>query len=832
MKVKMINKLIMLIVILILFLVFNTRISYGSDYDEAEFTDDYPDYGGTTVTPTPTPETPVRDDPSVLTKTTYVRQTNTLEGSITERIEAIDQQELGGIDENGKIKDSSNNISDKGIEGLKVQLYMDGSYRAETTTDSSGKYVFSTYGLTGLHRYHIEFTYPSVTDSDINNINSVEEAKKIQKKLKYNSQDYLESAGNKQSIIETYGKGMAQVFILLDCSVSMNQEIVVNGEKITKLELEKRIATKLVQDLLGEDKNIVIGLIVFRGQVYRKVSLTNDKEKLINAINGNIEFTSTGYTNIVGALNKAKESFANNNKDNSNRYIFILSDGLPTSDGSTKVWKVSGDADRQARIRAENATNLKLIAENTSKKLEEVEEDGITVFSAISTEGMSEEGLNTLNNIYQNNKNIEYNKFLAVNSIEELLGNQFVKDLKTYVRDSVRVIDTGYTIDESTRGDNIKDNFGEFKNSNTAYFEALDMDINSDEDIMIFKEYAKKIIETSSKKVKTSESTAQFIFEPLPAETTVTHYKDNSDEVDYYEVFVIDQTPIFAPNAYLDRLPQFELTPRITITDAKVTNAQNNIIKELSTTTDTVDDRNRNLYMEIHGDDLYGGEVSIEYTVELVNKSIFNNMINNIGLFIYVPENFTFESCDQIATVIDGITNSKKLKVKSKVLNMEDIEKYKESGYLPQENGAIEKYIKEGHSALIVIIENENKETIPTNAKLQFKMSAIKLISGREYDDPYDGNVEIITYSNTAYRRLLYNSNLKGSTTVQASGIDGAVAGNKDGAEEDMAESNKAVVLTPTGENKSTNKIIITIVILTITASILFIIKKKRYIRK
>jgi len=104
---------------------------------------------------------------------------------------------------------------------------------------------------------------------------------------------------------------------------------------------------------LDRSKNIYIGLVVFTGEYYRYVGLTNNSETLSKALKSNIEI-SQYYTNIVGALDKSYESFANNDKpEDANRYIFLLSDGLPTSDG-----------DSSHALYAANSNDSALIAQN------------------------------------------------------------------------------------------------------------------------------------------------------------------------------------------------------------------------------------------------------------------------------------------------------------------------------------------------------------------------------------------------------------------------------------------------------------------------------------
>ena len=72
-----------------------------------------------------------------------------------------------------------------------------------TVPVEDGKYnadLLSHWGQ-GTYDYKVTYVYPDVSENDINNISSVDDAKKIQNKLKYNSYDYEHSTSKYTSTI-------------------------------------------------------------------------------------------------------------------------------------------------------------------------------------------------------------------------------------------------------------------------------------------------------------------------------------------------------------------------------------------------------------------------------------------------------------------------------------------------------------------------------------------------------------------------------------------------------------------------------------------------------
>ena len=229
---------------------------------------------------------------------------------------------------------------------------------ATPTVNSDGSYSFTA---TEEGSYYVRLYYGLLENSDYSN------ASKVKSVLKYNGQDYIcTKAGNDKIDVDyryeiiASGKGCTQIYLAIDCSKSMIEK---EGE-VSRLESQIKSAKKLVEELLDKnDNNIYIGIVAF-GEYPRKLQgLTKSKEKLNKKLDQALEEALktdyyTGTTDIYSVLkgireNKTKQyktdgtlSFKQEeyfvtdeeDKNNSNRYIFLLSDGIPLSDGETVVY--------------------------------------------------------------------------------------------------------------------------------------------------------------------------------------------------------------------------------------------------------------------------------------------------------------------------------------------------------------------------------------------------------------------------------------------------------------------------------------------------------------
>ena len=251
-----------------------------------------------------------------------------------EKISGNVYEEIDDYFSNSTTATDSNPIN-IGAEGIAVQLINQNNEVIDTVvTGKDGNYSFSPEEGT----YSVRFIYGNIENKGNSSIEKV---------LKYNGHDYIaiktpganEYIDTKKIEITNSGKGCAQVFIALDCSYSMrNTNIKMYNETKTRLEIAVDSAKRLINSLLDRGENIYVGLIFFSGTNYRARSLTQDSEILNKDLDSILQNNwYTANTNIVGALDKAKNSFKNQDKNNSNRTVVVISDGIPTSSGSTEI---------------------------------------------------------------------------------------------------------------------------------------------------------------------------------------------------------------------------------------------------------------------------------------------------------------------------------------------------------------------------------------------------------------------------------------------------------------------------------------------------------------
>lgn len=110
----------------------------------------------------------------------------------------------------------------------------------------------------------------------------------------------------------------SEVFIALDISNSMEAEDV----SPSRLERSKRF----IQKLLGKLKGDKVGLILFAGQAYLQVPITNDLAAVeLFVRSAGPQLAGTQGTNIAESINFAKESFSE--EEQFKRALVVITDG-------------------------------------------------------------------------------------------------------------------------------------------------------------------------------------------------------------------------------------------------------------------------------------------------------------------------------------------------------------------------------------------------------------------------------------------------------------------------------------------------------------------------
>lgn len=777
------NKIILLGLV-ILFFIYPNKLTYAINYSNGEFKPRPAIVDSNPISPpSQGDDTSGQSDDTVTHN--YVAG---IGGNVKEIIESIHKQELGN-----KGQDSSGIITNKGIKNI----YVEADNGASTKTDENGNYYFPLNPGESIHKITFKYGYLDENYIESTTVGNYKERQEI---LKYNGQDYSVIANEYINTIALTQKGCAQVYLVLDCSVSTNDQITLSdGTRTTKLQIEKQIATNIVNSLLDGSKNVYVGLVVFTGEVYRKTSLTNDRNLLLNAINGDIEFNDDYYTNIKEALEKAYDSYANNIKETSNRYMFLLSDGLPTADGDESHTLYA--ATSQAEIEENNA-KLQLIANNTKNTAQRILQEEVKLYSIFTMEDLDESDKNLVNYIFNEfDQNSEYNTFRQVDSIENI-SSEIIEEFVQYVKDSIEITNTGYQTNKNYREELLEENYAKFNYKNTYYFQALDMEVTA-ENLETFKQYLRELVTKTTVTIELQTSATGE--SPITAYDETENITNEAGEIIGTRTIhhVPNPVQVTGPTLTLQQLPEFTLNPTITVTGLGVI-AQNGIILDSLTT--TIEEK-EHLISTIEEVLLYGSEVRVQYTIDVKNTSIYNDC-ENIQMLCYIPDDFEYRAGTAIGIGIDGEIE---LGLSSAIVI--DKNNVDSLNSISQE---VKNYIKQGHKAIAVSVAvNRNNFQLLTNGSVQIKLMVSKLLSSKLEDMTYGTDTEILGYKNDSYRRIQYKATSNNYRSAQAVGLVGAVAGNHDTTEADYATtSNLGVVITPTGKDKRNETIYLAVIIL------------------
>lgn len=453
--------------------------------------------GGGTVTPDPTPDpTPEPEpepDPDPDTDPgepeepeepedtgpiyQYVNKYEFIEGNAFEDIKnmASDIAQETGIPTTNGQKDAD----EKGIPKIRVELLSGENVVATQYTDSQGNYRFD--GMADGD-YRVRFYYGDLGGTVDGYSN--EEVKEI---LKYNGQDYYAtSVGGEGTVIDSYtkdimirGKGCIQLFLVIDNSASMIEN-KYNGK--TRLEYQALAAKKLVDELLAESDNIYIGIVAFGEQNVVLQHLTNNKEVLDHKLNLMLEsadeLTSAfaGCTNIRGAMETAKENFVNKTED-SNRYIFLLSDGVPLTEGETIIY--TEDLYDEAILQEK----LSKIVDATKKEFENIINEGIKISTLITKtdEPEIEELVNTM-------CDVEGLNFFHVDDKDatNIITKEIKDDINSSEEENIKDFSNYHSYflgaDEEWRRNEVNAAFSKFDKETSKLFEVIDNYNGSEED--------------------------------------------------------------------------------------------------------------------------------------------------------------------------------------------------------------------------------------------------------------------------------------------------------------------------------------------------------------
>ena len=740
----------------------------------------------------------------------------------------------GIINKNGKYAEEKDKYP--GVEDVTVKLLNeDGSYTGHSVrTDENGNYSFS--GL-NIGSYKVQFQVGSIEKID------QKDKTKIKNVLKYNGLDYQvsrlpnsEGTNTSYSVTEkeiiTMGKNAIQVMLLLDCSNSTRWTKVrmYDGTEKTRLEVEVEATKKLIERLLNADEGIYITLIFFDGNNhYRalKYGLSRNQGDMYYALDHAKDVLPYGGTDIESALNVAKGSFVYENKENTNRVVALVTDGMP-----------SGCCDEKIRSSDNDATidiKLKKIEEATRNKLKELKDDGIKVMSLV-VNSEDEEEQEYINNIFNDDTT---NLHLNINdgdkmadAIEKELNKTITSEFHTEEIKEVIRWKIEYGSDEDRqRYIDIVSKFRQFKWNNTSRFKVLDDYDGTD------KSY-KRAIELSNDTYFTVTSKGTYTIEEKPSEWTETKKDPETGKV-IKRIHYVAEAKSYTVDLGLVKKTEAQLNLEQYISALRVTlaNGQEAYFK-------TRDNNNKDqpLICELDDELARGANAEIEYTIKITSPTSMS--YKEIKLIDYLPEGFMYDENQKLLTE-DG-TNSKYW---DKIIIFDDENSNDEYFNNSEETKKIrEKYSKQINvMSKGISIGNEGETNIGT---LKFVVS--KRISNLYNSENISKENEAEVYSYETYnptatipetdfengtpRRMTANistsllaSQINPVDTKDLGSLISLYAGSFDGLDFIRKTTNTVAVVPPTGNvNNFKNLIMLAIAIVGLTVGIIIKIKIKK----
>ena len=679
------------------------------------------------------------------------------------------------------------------VEGVIVNLRSggeDGEIAYTTITGPDGSYSFSP---PNAGTYTLEFRYGDINSDriDKNNINLMRNV------LKYNGHDYItiltpkeqkyEYESTQQIEIINSGKGCAQVFLAVDCSAVMRSTMVeVNGKTQSRLEVAVDAARRLIDELIDSGENIYVGLVFFSGTTYRAVSLTKNKVDLNNALDDIVANNwQTPNTDIKAALDKVMESYYNNDELNSNRYLAILTDGVPTKAGKN----LQTYSDMSA---SEIMSTLEQIKTQTKQKISEVTDSGVKLFSLI-VEGDEEEVAwaedifgEPASDIYTSAKDgTELIKAIYNDLQEYILSTTEVKEYTSEYK-----VLAGY--EDPARRKVVDDNFKDkFTYDNTIMFKQIENYNATEED----KALASKLSDKTWMRVVGGTYT---IDEPVPNPSRI---EKKNDEGEVIEIIEHVASGYYNQNVILAQRPAISLVTQTTTTGLEVTLADHSVLTQQ--TAEVGSDLPLIFYMD---DEIaHGATVKLEYTIRVKNDSSIQ--CNYLELINYPPAGFIFGQ--DTVHITEAKTN------RDYGWEQVSLQELKDSNLISQET--YDKY--SSRDALKLTLDNNGQGAngfyIPPGGEFDIKITVTKVISSLDnLEVPLENVSEVLAYKDSSNRRMAYLNNengltadgSNGATTVSASNIQntnnsqlvGVYPG--DSADKDFSiTNNRAFIIPPTG---------------------------------
>lgn len=664
--------------------------------------------------------------------------------------------------------------NDNPIEGVTVNLMSGGGVVASQVTGPDGSYEFRPSPGT----YSLQFVY-----GDTSNINKNNTAL-MQKALKYNGQDYITvSAPGKEEYLDTEkieieqsGKGALQFFIALDCSSSMRYtEVEYNGEIRSRLDIAVEAAKQLCSTLIDSGNNIYIGLVFFSGTNYRAVSLTKDLNLLYSALNDiNNNDWYTANTNVVGALDKVYESYYNNT-DDSNRYLAVISDGVPTSDGSTETYYNDSDATLYSK--------LDTISETTAAKLDEIRGNGVKVISLITQSEDPEEDeyvQKTFNNGHSTVFQTIEDGYKTVDIIKQALKDYLISHTEEKYYSSSHTVLAGY--EDAGRREEVDAQFDLMNYNNTIMFDQIE-NYNSQEVAQELSDKTYMIVNGGENYTITSV--------PNPSRIEITETDQDTGETKVVKIIQYVEAAYTGRNLVLAQRPGFALVTDITATGLRVI-LQNG--QQIST---QVRDPGSDfpIIQTIDKELAQGTTIQIEYTISIKNDSSIQ--CDYLELINYLPTKFVYDPEITLITAEgkNGDTGWESISLDDllaqNLVTQETVDKFRLN------------------SALKLTLDNagqgENGFYIAPGGEYDIKYVVSRMIGGyNDIENPdYGIASEVLGYKNQANRRMTYTVGAQ-----VAHQLAGAYPGDSQDMDYSDESTNEVIVIPPTGKEENYKEVL------------------------
>ncbi len=695
----------------------------------------------------------------------------------------------------GTIYDKSTNDSElvdedrKGVPGAIVEA-TDGS---EVITPKSGHYHLTP--SPGEQTVNVTYGDVSVVDETEFTVSDI---------LTYNGYDYyvpsviknhytlIKKSVIKEEIINSR-EGAAQVFLLMDASISMRNTIInVNGTSMTKLQYAVNSAKILVHDLLEDGDNIYLGIVVYAGTNYRAASLTKDEAylmKILDEVAAIHDGCLAGCTNIVDALDKAEKSFYYDESDpdyleHCNRNIVLLTDGVPSSDGTTCVYCDESEAETLYKL-------YNIIGPNTRKKVRQVQNEGIKIMS-LFTHTDDQEEIDFINTIFDT---VDYFKMASDEvDLAELIKN----DIKKWITEQLREID--YFMPEDRTIEGYEDS--ERREQVDGYFDNFFYNNVDDNQYLSFKSILFKETNNNTQDI-TDE--AQLLSDKTKMYVVLGDYHidppanpaDNYDEVETR--YLDDGTPYEFTTHYVhinvgydnqdmcvQRRQEFPLKVESTVTGLKIILNDNTVLS-----LKTAEFGSTEPLMEVIDEVIcQGATIEVEYTIKVKNNSSIT--CDHLELINYNPEGFLFSPDYELLT--EKGTNRDYLWMGVGVADCY------EEGYIDDDT-----YNQFDGNWPTAVLTRDNQGLgddgfyIAPGGEYTVKLTAARVIAAESDKDlpcNLEDHVEVLGYGNKANRRMSYTKKFSGASYT--SKLVGYYPGNLKDQDHALA-SNPVFVVPPTG---------------------------------